>query len=775
MSKKAVIIVVILFLVFTFLFCQEQENISQSNSKKKLFLYFMGEEAGYEEYEWIEQADKFILSVKGEMNKPISLVTELMTIEVDKEFNPLRFYFKGKVRGVNQEIETTVTKGEVRNKIKAAGQTRELTSKISSDALILPNGIFSPYVVLAKKAKNLGKEKMILPAYIVPQIEVTVIVEPDREIASLFHLNLAGVKIELLTDEQGFVKSLSIPSQSMEAHDEKLEKEEQPIIEGAIGHELIFQGKKAGKGFYTIQELGEDILIKGETQQAVGQVSLNFQFEEKLSSDWKLKEAFLKGKVNDEEVELSGKVEGDKIKIFFKQGEKISEKQMPFTSDIIFSTENPLLDSFILTKKIAHQQRKKLYALSKAWGVFYLDEPLLVPIIIEREGEEILRWKGKEIKTEKYFANFSGASGGYIWTQRDKVLKISFPFAAMDIYNRDYVDLKTKEITSPAITSEKYISEEVTYPSGKIKLAGTLTIPKDNRLKHPAVVLISGSGPQDRNEDTVGPGGLKLGIFKQIAHTLSENGIAVLRYDDRGTGESEGNFIEAVQEDLVKDAEAAVVYLRTREDIFNGRIALIGHSEGGIIAPRVAAEDPKIKAIVLLAGTAETGDKVLREQFNFILDCMELSEEEKEKSLANYENMLKILRDEPVDKEIEEKLKPQIEPQLKWLRSFVNHDPLSVLDKVNAPVLIINGGKDKQVFPHHAKILHMKLNALKKAVTLKIFPDLNHLLVPSETGAYAEYAKQSMEGKRISKKLLDFLTGWLHGVLNIDLRSYTVK
>ena len=778
MAKKLIVIIFILILIFIFLFSQEPENAPQSEKKKKIFLYFIGEEAGYEEYEWNEQADKFVLSVKGEMNKPISLITELMTIELDKEFKPLRFYFKGNVRGMSQEIESVVTKEEVKSKIKVGEQTREMTSNISPDALLLPNGIFSPYVALAKKVKSLGKEKMTIPAYIVPQLEVTLSIVPDSENDCLFNLILAGVNIELLTDEQGYIESLSIPSQSIKVYKEKLKKEEpfeEEEIKERTSHELVVQSSKVGKGFYSLQETEEDILIKGETQQAVGQLSLNFQFEERLSPDWNLKEAMLKGKVNDEDVELKGKVEEGKIKVLLKQGEKVIKKEFPFSPDIIFSTENPLVDNLLLVKKIPHQQKKKLYALTKSWGSQYLDEPLLFPITIEREGEDILTWQDKEMKTERYFADLAGANGGYIWADKEKVIKTSLPFVAMDVYHQDYVGLKTKEILSPKITSEKYISEEVSYPSGKIKLAGTLTIPKDNRSKHPAAIMISGSGPQDRNEDSVGQGGLKFGIFKQIAHLLSENGIAVLRYDDRGVGKSEGNFMEAGQEDLVQDVKAGVSYLRTRDDILDDGIALIGHSEGGIIAPRVAAEDPKIRAIVLMAGTAETGDKVLREQFNFVLDSMELSEEEKEKFRASYENVLKIIRGEPIEREIEEKLKPQIEPQLKWLRSFVSYEPLSVLDKIKASVLIINGGKDKQVFPHHALKLHRRLEELDKAVTLKIFPDLNHLLIPSKTGAYAEYARQLMGEKRISQNLLGYLLGWLHGVLYYDQESRVIK
>jgi hypothetical protein len=738
--------------------------------KGKLLIYFMGEESGYEEYKWIKELDKFILLAKGEINKPINLITNQMIIEVNKEFKPLRFYFKGIVNQVNQEIETTVTQGEAKNKIKIGQQEREFIAKISQNAFFLPNGIFSPYVVVVKKAISSIKETQTLPAYIVPQIEVKITIEPDRKKKNLFHLNLAGVKIEILANDKGKLNSLLIPSQSFKVYEETYKKREakpQEEMKG-IGYELIISGKKLGKGFYVIQEKEGNILIEGKTQQILGLISFNFSFKEKLSSYWDLKDALLKGKLNDEKVELKAKITDNKINTYFKQEDKTLEKDFPFSDNIIFLTQNFLIDYSILIKKLSNQSNKKFYGLTKPWGSFYFDEPILIPIIIKKDREEILKWEEKEIKSKRYFIDIAGISGGYIWAQKDKIMKISFPFQATDIYHQDFKNLKTKEIKSPEITSEKYISEEVVFPSGKIKLAGTLTIPKNNRKKHPAVILISGSGPQDRNEDTVGPGGLKFGIFKQIAHILSENGIAVLRYDDRGVGKSGGKFSEATQEDFVQDAKSAIEFLKSRNDILKDKIALIGHSEGAIIALRIAKEDPKIKSIVLLAGTAKTGDEVLKEQFSFSLDCLEFSEKEKAKFLKNYENFLKILRSEPIDEKIEEKIMPIIKSQIKWLKSFMNYNPLNELNKIKAQVLIINGGKDKQVFPHHAKILYQKLKELNKSVTLRIFPNLNHLLIPSETGNYSEYPRQMMEEKRISPELLKFLLEWLHGVFFVE-------
>ena len=764
MSKKLILIIMIMILFLLFLVTTILPEVKTSE-KGKLLIYFMGEKAGFEEYEWIEELDKFILSAKGEINKPISLITDKMIIEVDKEFKPIRFYFKGKVNGVSQEIETTVFKEEVKNKIKVGQQKREFTARISRNAFFLPNGIFSPYIVVSKKAISLIKEKQTLPAYIVPQLEVNMIVEPDKEKKNSFHLNLAGVKIDILTDENGKLYSLLIPSQSIEVYEESYKKKEKPKEIKGIEYELLIGGKKLGKGYYNIEEKEGNILIKGETQQILGPISFNFTFEENLSPNWTLKNAVLRGKLNDEDMELRAKVENGKIKTYFKQGDKILEKNFVYSDDIIFSTQNYLADYLILIKKLSNQTRKKFYTLTKPWGSFYFDEPVLIPITVEKEEEEILKWMNREIKAKRYFIDIGGISGGYIWTQKDKIMEISFPFQATDIYYSKFKGLKTKELKSPEIKSEKYISEEVVFNSGKIKLAGTLTIPKDNRKKHPAVILISGSGPQDRNEDTVGPGGLKFGIFKQIAHVLSENGIAVLRYDDRGVGKSGGNFKGATQEDFVQDAKSAIEFLRNRKDILKDKIALVGHSEGAIIALRIAKENPDlIKAIVLLAGTAKTGDKVLKEQFTYTLDCLELSEKEKAKFLKNYENFLKLLKGKPVDKKFEEKIMPIIKPQINWLKSFVNYDPLSELNKVKAKILIINGEKDKQVFPHHAKMLYQKLKELNKSVTLKIFPNLNHLLIPSETGNYSEYTRQMMEGKRISPKLLKFLLDWLYGI-----------
>jgi len=152
-----------------------------------------------------------------------------------------------------------------------------------------------------------------------------------------------------------------------------------------------------------------------------------------------------------------------------------------------------------------------------------------------------------------------------------------------------------------------YYSEEVTFPNSKdsITLAGTLTLPKKNG-KFPVVVLITGSGPQNRDEELMGHK-----PFLIVSDFLTRNGIGVLRYDDRGTNASTGDFTKATTNDFATDVEAAVNYLKTRQDIDKKKIGLIGHSEGGIIAPIVAANSKDVAFIILMAGTAVSGGEIL--------------------------------------------------------------------------------------------------------------------------------------------------------------------
>ncbi len=332
-----------------------------------------------------------------------------------------------------------------------------------------------------------------------------------------------------------------------------------------------------------------------------------------------------------------------------------------------------------------------------------------------------------------------------------------------------------------------YDVEEVQFESKAegVRLAGTLTIPKGQNAAA-AVVMITGSGLQDRDETIVDHK-----PFWVIADHLSRHGIAVLRCDDRGAGQSTGDGAAATSEDFSHDVEAAVDFLQNHARVDRNRVGLIGHSEGGLIAPMVAARRPDVAFIVLLAGTGVNGEKILLSQGQLILKATGETDEEQLKSQAAIqkalfqtarsaqesdttdqltEKALTILRAEvsdasAIDDTMQSSLRAGIERvRTPWFRYFMDHEPGPVLRKVKCPVLALNGSKDVQVDP--------KLNLTAIAAELKAggnmrfeaaeLPGLNHLFQTATTGAVSEYAEIE---ETFAPSALQRMTDWIAKVV----------
>jgi len=309
-----------------------------------------------------------------------------------------------------------------------------------------------------------------------------------------------------------------------------------------------------------------------------------------------------------------------------------------------------------------------------------------------------------------------------------------------------------------------YVAEEVTFANGDVTLAGTLTLPEGDGL-HPAVVLITGSGPQDRDESLAPLTALK--PFKLIADALSRWGIAVLRYDDRGVGESTGDHASATSADFATDAAAAIDYLLTRDDINPDEIGVLGHSEGGLIAAILGASNPDVAFIVSMAGTAVNGRDLLllqnqklilaeggtQEQadqqvafLNQAFDLLDSNESEAVNDLV-YETVLAQVETLPEDQraalgDIETYAQGQAASLTSdWMRFFLDYNPGDDWAQTTVPVLALFGGKDVQVVaeqnaPALETALEQAGNADYEIVTL---PSANHLFQDAETGAVSEY------------------------------------
>jgi len=328
-----------------------------------------------------------------------------------------------------------------------------------------------------------------------------------------------------------------------------------------------------------------------------------------------------------------------------------------------------------------------------------------------------------------------------------------------------------------------YYSEEVTFmnPKANIQLAGTLTLPKKDGI-FPAVVLITGSGPQNRDEEIMGHR-----PFLVISDYLTRNGIAVLRYDDRGVFQSKGDFKTATTPDFATDAESAVAFLKSRKEINPSKIGLMGHSEGGIIAPMVASHSKDISFIVMLAGTGLRGDKILLYQQEVIARASGLPEaaiqRTREMNSKAYEMIVAAKSDEALKADLAKYYAESLKntpADLKqkgisdeemttlllkgtttpWMLSFIRYDPVTALEKVKCPVLAVNGSKDLQV-PARESLPAIE-RALKKGgnkqVTVKEYPGLNHLFQECKTGLPAEYSEIE---QTFSPVVLDEITKWI--------------
>ncbi len=301
-----------------------------------------------------------------------------------------------------------------------------------------------------------------------------------------------------------------------------------------------------------------------------------------------------------------------------------------------------------------------------------------------------------------------------------------------------------RDYSAPAGAPYRAESVVVTTPMGHT-LAGTLTIPNSASKDHPvaAIVTISGTGPQDRDE-SLGFGGYR--PFRQFADSLGRRGIAVLRMDDRGVGASKGTFKGATPEDFVKDIRAGLAFLRTRPEIDPKRLGLLGHSEGAIDAPLVAVDEPDLKALVLLAGMAHSLRGALRFQLsNLIRHDTTLTPTKRDTALAHVEDKIDSLT--------------AADP---YMRFMANYDPSPTAQKVSKPaILILTGETDRQADPTQ---VNDWVAAFKAAgnhdVTGRVLPGLNHLFVPDPDGFPGGYAKLPPPLK-VEASVVGIVVDWL--------------
>ncbi len=296
-----------------------------------------------------------------------------------------------------------------------------------------------------------------------------------------------------------------------------------------------------------------------------------------------------------------------------------------------------------------------------------------------------------------------------------------------------------------------YTADEVVVhtPSG-LALTGTLTIPRGRPTgRAPAIITITGSGPQDRDEQSGAIPGYR--PFRELADTLGRRGIAVLRLDDRGVNGSDPGLPSATSADYADDIRAGIAYLRSRTEIDPARIGIVGHSEGGIIAPMVASTDSTVRAIVLMAGTASTGRQIVADQNRFVIDSVaHLTGATRDSAVEH----ARVAADSAAEKS-------------PWEKFFFDYDPAAAARRVTkTAVLILQGETDRQVPPSEAERLAAAFRAGgNRDVTVRMFPATNHLFLADSNGAFVDATGRlrypSLPSLHVRPEVLGAIADWL--------------
>jgi uncharacterized protein len=348
-------------------------------------------------------------------------------------------------------------------------------------------------------------------------------------------------------------------------------------------------------------------------------------------------------------------------------------------------------------------------------------------------------------------------------------------------FTRDTAPPSARVRTQWPITAKGYRAEEVSFqnPDARgVTIAGTVTVPEGSG-PFPAVVLISGSGPQDRDETLFGHK-----PFAVLADHLSRRGIAVLRYDDRGFGRSTGDHGSATSADFATDANAAVRYLLGRSDIDAKSIGFVGHSEGGMIAPIAAATNDRVAFLVLLAGPGTRAEQLLLSQRRLIGLSQGMTTEQLDRAEPVLRDLFRAVRDAPDSTTAVERVgalltnealgrlgvtsaqRDLVANQLAgaWIRYFLRYEPSMLLSRIRVPVLAINGSLDRQVPPAENLAAIRTALARNPNTTVRELPGLNHLFQTARTGALGEY--ETIE-ETFAPSAMDLIAEWVRKVTGV--------
>jgi pimeloyl-ACP methyl ester carboxylesterase len=517
---------------------------------------------------------------------------------------------------------------------------------------------------------------------------------------------------------------------------------------GAVTYLVFLQQRPVGREEVMLVNDADGWTVRGSSQLGPPIDVVTRRAEIRYDAAWNARSATLEGVSRGQDVQLRMTfADGTATSEIAVQG-KVEKKTDPVAADTIV-LPNTFLGSYVVLAR--RLQGLAANAELKA----YIAPQMEIGIRVASVGNERMETARAAIQARRYSLKIvnpppAGDLDATVWSdEQGQLLRLSIPAQRVELAREDIASAATRT-TAFSLPGD----ERVSIPAAGFNLAGSLTKPANATGRLPAVVLIAGSGPTDRDETVAG-----IPIFGYLARGLAEAGFVVVRYDKRGVGQSGGRPESAALPDYTEDARAAVRWLERRPEVDRDRIAVVGHSEGAAVALLLASREDRVKAAVLVAGPGTTGAELVLEQQRHALDLMKLDASERAAKIALQEQIqAAVLKGTSWDGVPDDLRRAADTP---WFQSLLAFDPARVMKDVDQPLLIVQGELDTQVPPHHAdKLLALAQSRNRKveAQLLKV-PGINHLLVPAKTGEVTEYPLLS--GAEVAPSVPAGISEWL--------------
>lgn len=523
-------------------------------------------------------------------------------------------------------------------------------------------------------------------------------------------------------------------------------------LAGAESYVIFLAGRPVGREEVAVARQADGWVLRGSSRVSPPIATTVTQVEVRYDANWRPLSLSLQGSIQGREVGLETTFADGKATNALKEGDATTEKIDVVSADAV------VLPNIFFGSYAALAARLVGAAVGTEIKT-YVAPQAEIPIVVTAVADERIETPRRAFTAKRLSLTYKNPNGeltASLWIEADgRFVRLSVPAQTLEIAREDVASAASR-MSAFSIPGD----ETVRVPANGFNIAATVTRPAGTTGPLPAVVLIGGSGPADRDGTIAG-----IPVLGQIARDLVQAGFVVVRYDKRGVGQSGGRAETAALIDYADDARAVVNYLRKsrRQDVDRRRISVVGHSEGAWVALQLAAADKDLAALVMVAGASGTGGALVLEQQQHLLGIMQVSDEEK-KTKAELQTRINAAATGkgPWDG-VSDDLRAQADTP--WFASFLAFEPAKLMNDVRQPLLIVQGERDTQVPPHHADALAALARERKRQVAVEVarVPGVNHLLVPATTGEVTEYA--SLSTQQVSPEATGAIAKWLTATL----------